>query len=462
MSTDSPPLVTSEPYILGEDDSAQLSAELAQYARDIELEAKRKQEEDRRAAKQKLEDEERERQEAIERAKEDVLFAETLAVVVKEKRSEAGKKGWQTQLRNGRVTATMLKAEAKEAAIKRLQDEGRFVSKEKKERGVLEFRSSTDATRQNRLRELGYQGHGFRSENSEAGPSRSIKSVQPDRSCRKEDPENEGRPRSDTKSLKRTRSSVSDGAQIIPSSRDDYDTPPSRLVLDPPLHRSSHRRPRDRDDQRPRIPRHVERDRDHPTRTKTGLRRTDHPANYGLPEARYPRQRDQGRDQESGRSNRRNLRRIDNLGDRNLPRPGSRNDGDREREDRDARQGREARDARERREERESRKRREAREKLEREEIERRAEEEEERNLGPMKEQIRAHEERAYQRSVKNEQVKRQEERRRLRLVQGTERHPIVVPDRAVKREDYVNRPVGRGSRLSVRGAVIDMTEFSD
>ena len=79
-----------------------------------------------------------------------------------------------------------------------------------------------------------------------------------------------------------------------------------------------------------------------------------------------------------------------------------------------------------------------------------------------MKEQIRAHEERAYQRSVKNEQVKRQEERRRLRLVQGTERHPIVVPDRAVKREDYVNRPVGRGSRLSVRGAVIDMTEFSD
>jgi len=460
VSTDSPPLATSEPYILGEDDSAQLSAELAQYARDIELEAKRKQEEDRRAAKQKLEDEERERQEAIERAKEDVLFAETLAVVVKEKRSEAGKKGWQTQLRNGRVTATMLKAEAKAAAIKRLQDEGHSLAKH--ERGVLKFRSSTDATRLRRLRELGYEGHGLRSENSEAGPSRSTKSVRSDRSRRKEDLENEGRPRSDTKSLKRTRSSFSDGAQIIPSSRGDHDTPPSRLVLDPPLHRPSDRTPRVGDDRKAEIPRHARPDTDLPPRPKSGLRRTDHPANYGLPEARYPRERDQGRGQGAGPSNRRNLRRIDNPGVRNLPRPGSRNDGDREREDRDARHRREARDARERREERESRKRREAREKLEREEIERRAEEEEERDLGPMAEQYRAFEERAYQRSVKGEQVARREERKRLRRLEGSERHPIVIPERPVKREDKVDRPVGRGSRLSVRGPVIDMTEFSD
>jgi len=227
VSTDSPPLATSEPYILGNSDSAQLSADLAQYARDIELEATRKQEEDRRTAEQKLIDEERERQEAIERAKEDVLFAETLAVVVKEKRSEAGKKGWQTQLKNGRVTATMFKAEAKAAAIKRFQDEGRSVSSDKKERGVLEFRSSTDATRQNRLRQLGYEGHEFRYENSEAGPSRSTRPVRSDRSRREADLENavQDRPRSDTKSLKRTRSSFSDGAQIIPSSRDDYDTP---------------------------------------------------------------------------------------------------------------------------------------------------------------------------------------------------------------------------------------------
>jgi len=460
VSTDSPPLATSEPYILGNSDSAQLSADLAQYARDIELEATRKQEEDRRAAKQKLEDEERERQEAIERAKEDVLFAETLAVVVKEKRSEAGKKGWQTQLRNGRVTATMLKAEAKAAAIKRLQDEGHSLAKH--ERGVLEFRSSTDATRQNRLRQLGYEGHGFRSDNSEAGPSRSTKSVRSDRSRRKEDLENEGRPRSDTKSLKRTRSSFSDGAQIIPSSRDNYDTPPSRLVLDPPLHRPSDRRPRVGDDRKAEIPRHARPDTNLPPRPKSGLRRTDHPANYGLHVARYPRERDQGRGQDAGPSNRRNLRRIDTPGDRNLPRPGSRNDGDREREDRDARHRREARDAQERREERERRKRREVREKMEREEAERRAEEEEERNLGPMEEQIRAFEERAYQRNVKSAQVQRREERKRLRLVQGTERNPIVIPERQVKREDKVDRPMGRGSRLSVRGPVIDMTDSSD
>jgi len=79
-----------------------------------------------------------------------------------------------------------------------------------------------------------------------------------------------------------------------------------------------------------------------------------------------------------------------------------------------------------------------------------------------MEEQLRAFEEREYQRNVKNAQVQRQEERRRLRLVHGTERHPIVIPERPAKREDNVNRPMGRGSRLSVRGPVIDMTEFSD
>ena len=79
-----------------------------------------------------------------------------------------------------------------------------------------------------------------------------------------------------------------------------------------------------------------------------------------------------------------------------------------------------------------------------------------------MEEQLRAYEERAYQRNVKEAQLQRQEERRRMRLVQGTERHPIVIPERPVKREDNADRPVGRGSRLSVRGPIIDMTEFSD
>ena len=75
---------------------------------------------------------------------------------------------------------------------------------------------------------------------------------------------------------------------------------------------------------------------------------------------------------------------------------------------------------------------------------------------------MRAFEERKYQRDVKRAQVQRREERKRLRRVQGSEGHPIVVPERPVRREDHVDRPVGRGSRLSVRGAVIDMTELSD
>jgi len=79
-----------------------------------------------------------------------------------------------------------------------------------------------------------------------------------------------------------------------------------------------------------------------------------------------------------------------------------------------------------------------------------------------MAEQYRAFEEREYQRSVKREQVERREARRRLRRLEGSERHPIVISERPVKREDKVDRPVGRGSGLSVRGAVIDMTELSD
>jgi hypothetical protein len=479
VSTDSPPLATSEPYILGNNDSAQLSADLAQYARDIELEAGRKQEEDRRAAKQKLEDEERERQEAIERAKEDVLFAETLAVVQKEKRSEAGKKAWQTQLRNGRVTATMLKAEAKATALKRFKDEARSVSKNRKERGVLNFRSSTDTTRQNRLRELGYESHGSRDRHeSEAGPSRPTRSVRSDRSRRddKVDSSTANPLRPDNKALKRTRSFISDGGEIIPPTRDDYDTPPPRLVLDPPNHRPSDRRPRDKDDRRPEIPRHARHDMEPHIRPKTGLRRTDHPGDYGLPLARYPRERGDGRSESAGSSHRRNLRRIDRPEDR-VPPNLSRDEGtreqeerqtqerrlaQRERDEREKRQRRVAQKRREEREVREERERREARERVEREEAETRAEEEEERNLGPMEEQMRAFEERKYQRDVKRAQVQRREERKRLRRVQGSEGHPIVIPERPVKRDYNVDRPVGRGSRLSVRRGVIDMTELSD
>jgi hypothetical protein len=427
------------------------------------LEAERKQEEDRRAAKQKLEGEERERQEAIERAREDVLFAETLAVVQKEKRSEAGKKGWQTQLRNGRVTATMLKAEARAAGIERFQDEGRSVSKNKKERGVLDFRSSTDATRQNRLRELGYEGHGVQSDNSEAGPSRSRQSVRSDRDRREAEDHPVRIPsRADAKPLKRTRSFISDGGEFLPPTRDEHETPPSRLIYDPQNHRSNDRRPRSGDDRRPEVPRCATHHRDIPPRPKTGLRRTDDPANYGLHVARLPRGRNDTADEIERSSRHRNLRRLDRQENDALTEPRNRDDGKREREDRDARNRREAREAQERREKRERRKRLEVREKMEREEAERRAEEEEERNLGPMEEQFRAYEEREYQRSVKRAQVERKEARRRARRLEGTERHPISVPDRRVRRERDEARPVGRGSKLSVRGPVIDMTELSD
>jgi hypothetical protein len=477
VSTDSPPLATSEPYILGNDDSAQLSADLAQYARDIELEAERKQEEDRRAAKQKLEDEERERQEALERAKEDVLFAETLAVVQKEKRSEAGKKAWQTQLRNGRVTATMLKAEAKATALKRFKDEARSVSKNRKERGVLNFRSSTDTTRRNRLRELGYEGHGVRSDHSEAGSSRPTRSVRSDRPRRDDevDSSTANSPRPNNKPLKRTRSFISDGGEIIPPTRDDSGTSPFRHVGDP-RSKPSDRQPRERDDRRPEDPRHARHQKDIPPRPKTGLRRTDHPTDYGLHVTRYPRERGDGRGESAGPSHRRNLRRLETPEHRGLPSL-SNDEPTREQEERqaqerrlaqkerDRREERQRRDALKRREEREVREERERRaagERVEREEAKRRAEEEEERDLGPMEEQIRAFEERKYQRDVKRAQVQRREERKRLRRVQGSERHPIVIPERPAKREDSVKRQVGRGSRLSVRGAVIDMTELSD
>jgi len=447
---------------LTDEETARYQKELDQYVKNVELESIRKQTEERRIAKQKLEDEERERQEAIERAEEDAMIAKTLATIEKEKRSEAGKKGWQTQLRNGRVTASMLKAEAKAASDKRLQQ--RLRSSAKSERGVRDSRSSTDATRRDRLRQLGYEGLAAPLEALEAGPSRSKKSARSDRSRREERLENaiQGRSRSDIKPLKRTRSFISDDGEIILPFRANRDTSPSRLVSDSHSIRPSDRRPRYRDDRRLGIPRHPRHERGLPPRPRSGLRRTDHPGDYGLPVSRYPREQDHDREQRGRPGDHWNRHRIERPQARSLQRPIRREADNRERDERETLAGRvRDRDQQTRQEERERIKRREAREKLEREETERR-DEEEERNLGPMEEQVRAFEEREYQRSVKREQLGRKEERRRARRLEGTQRHPISVPDREVKREREGVRRVDRGSRLSVRGAVIDMTELSD
>jgi len=448
---------------LTDEETARYQKELDQYVKNVELESIRKQAEERRIAKQKLEDEERERQEANESAEEDAMIAKTLAAIGKEKRSEAGRKGWQTQLRNGRVTASMLKAEAKAASVERLQLQ--FRSSAKNERRVLDVRSSTDETRRDRLRQLGYEGLAAPLEASEAGPSRSKRSARSDRSRREERLENamQGRSRSDYKPFKRTRSFISDDGEIILPFRDDHDTPPSRRVSDFHLIRPSDRRPRYRDNREPRDSRHARHDKDLPPRPQRGLRRTDNPGDYGLLMTRHPGQRDHVREQRGRPGDHWNRHRIDRPQVRSLQRPTRREADNRERDERQTLAGRvRDREEQERREERDRRKRREAREKLEREPNERRAAAAEERNLGPMEEQVRAFEEREYQRSVKREEMERKEERRRRRRLECTERRPIPVPDREVKREPEVVRRVDRGSRLSVRGAVIDMTDLSD
>jgi hypothetical protein len=283
-------------------------------------------------------------------------------------------------------------------------------------------------------------------------------------------------PKPESKALKRSRrSDGADKVQITQPALDEYDTPPPpRLHLGPQRDPQDGVRPRDNRDRKPEMPNRVERNGTYMNRARSGgLRRTDDPSDYGLHVARLPRERDYGRGESAGPSHRRNLRRIDRPEDSGLPSL-SMDEPIREQEERQAQERRIVRRERDKREERqkcdgqrrrheqELRKRRDVQERLEREEQERRAEDEEERELGPMVEQYRAFEERKYQRDVKRAQVQRREERKRLRCVRGSEGHPIVVSERPAKREDNGERQVGRGSRLSVRGAVIDMTELSD
>jgi hypothetical protein len=100
-----------------------------------------------------------------------------------------------------------------------------------------------------------------------------------------------------------------------------------------------------------------------------------------------------------------------------------------------------------------------------REEVERRLEQEEE-DLGPMEEQVRAYEAREREREHRRRKVERKEERRKVRGLgsEGSEHYPIVVGERAVKREGECqgSRFIDRGSKLPAWGAVIDMTDLSD
>jgi hypothetical protein len=439
--------------------------------------------------------------EQIERKEQEEAYWAAVAAEAKERRSIAAQKGWKTRFDGGDFKQ---KHPASVSTLKLRPDS----------RHGHDFHHHNSPPRRShhKKRQVEY-GH-----NARAGPSRptaisgrSGHRRNVDSACDVRDS-----PEPVSKPLKRSRSYISDGGQIIlppRSARDDYDTPPPpraetkamkrirqidetdkvqitrpalneydtppppRLHLDPRQAPQDRIRPRDRRDRKPETLNRVERNGTYLNRARSGgLRRTDAPSDYGLPVARLPRERDYSRGESAGSSHRRNLRRLETPEHRGLPSL-SRDEPTREQEERqaqerrlaqrerDKREERQKRDAQKRREEREVREeseRREARERVEREETETRAEEEEERNLGPMEEQMRAFEERKYQRDVKRAQVQRREERKRLRRVQGSEGHPIVIPERQVKREDNVDRPVGRGSRLSVRRGVIDMTELSD
>ena len=450
----------------------------------VEMECRRKQEEERENARQRLQDEERKRREESEDRHHLDVYNAVVAEIRREKNSERSKKGWKTRF-----------------------DRGDFKGKHPPSTSTLIFRPDSRSDRSFRHSNgLPKRNHHKKrvteyAHTSRAGPSalsgrsdhrRKSGSAYNDR----ETPEPVQTP------LKRSRSRISDGGQIILPPREDRDgrdTPapksepkpqrrsgqihdsgkaqtirssrdncgapsPARLHFEPRYRHDRHEggRLQGQRYRNPEMPRRVERSDTNLDRARPcGLRRTDEPADYGLPVARHRRERGDGQVERVRSSHHRNIRRLDDRGDRYRSRSCHRDDGNRERDDRDARQRREARDAQVRREERERRNRREAREKLEREEAEKRAEEEE-RNLGPMEEQVRAFEEREYQRSVKREQIERKEERRRERRLGGTERHPIPVSNREVKREREGVRRVDRGSRLSVRGAVIDMTDLSD
>jgi hypothetical protein len=439
--------------------------------------------------------------EEIERKEQEEAYWAAVAAETKERRSIAAQKGWKKRFERGDFKQ---KHPASTSTLKLRPDS----------RHGHDFHHQNGPPKRShhKKRETEY------GQNARAGPSRPTAISGRSDHRRNVDSAVDVResPGPVSKPLKRSRSYISDGGQIIlppRSARDDYDTPPlprpetkamkrirqidetdkvqiTRPALNeydtpppPRLHLDARRdpqdgvRPRDNRDRKPERPNRVERDGTYLNRARSGgLRRTDDPSDYGLPVARLPRGIGDGRGESARPSHRRNLRRIDRPEDR-VPPSTSRDEPTREQEEpqaqerrivrmeRDKREKRQRRDAQKRREEREAREARERRaagERVEREEAKRRAEEEEERDLGPMAEQIRAFEEREHQRSIRGEQVERREERKRLRRVQGSEQHPIVIPERPVTREDNVDRPVGRGSRLSVRRGVIDMTELSD
>jgi hypothetical protein len=154
--------------------SAECEVEYAKYKENVVLEDIRKKEEEQRAAERKTREEEEDRLAEIERLEHEATEEAQAAADLREKRRQAGIKGWETQYRNGRAKGNP-KARVSAPAIRRIQEEDRAMTPVRTT-GTLEFRSDSERAeaQHDRLRQLGFGkvGHAVR-QNARAGPSRS-------------------------------------------------------------------------------------------------------------------------------------------------------------------------------------------------------------------------------------------------------------------------------------------------
>ena len=235
----------------------------------------------------RIKEAELERIEEVKNRELDAMIHASLAVITKEKRSEAGRKGWQTRSENGKITDPMSKShvqgmvKAISPALKRLQEEDRL-GVPSQVGGTLKLRPDSELDRSgtpnSRLRHLGF-GKWVSSAkgNGRAGASRSSRTAGSDhggsqgdvsrqapgmradprpsgqnwpyvndelakaRSSVREqtDDTNQHReiskrrgtniPESEPKAFKRSRSTIDDTGRIV-LVRDNYDSPPPALL----------------------------------------------------------------------------------------------------------------------------------------------------------------------------------------------------------------------------------------
>jgi len=130
---------TTDPYILDQRQADLLRVQFDQLALVMEAEAESKQRQIRRAIRHKAREEEAARKAEEERLIQEEIDAAALAVATREKNREAGRKGWQTKIRNGQVKPAVVKP--KTPAIKRILNENRqIVIRKPHEQGILKLR----------------------------------------------------------------------------------------------------------------------------------------------------------------------------------------------------------------------------------------------------------------------------------------------------------------------------------